>query len=182
MSAIAAYGLMANALIFGALAALLPLGELRPRAALMATALSLLVGIAPALHGIFGTPSLTLLQLALLQLAGKTPSPLSYRPALALVIFAALYYPSALGFGPFDPYALGYQPWALLAALLPVAGALYWRRLDHGLLILAVDLAGYATGIFANLWDVLLDPLLVLAALAVVIRRAALRFIARGIR
>lgn len=182
MNLLAAYGLLANALIFGALAALLPLGDLRPRAALMATTLALLVGIAPAMHGIFGTPSLTLLQLALLQLANKTPSPLSYRPALGLVIFACFFYPAALGFGPFDPYALGYQPWALLAALLPMAGALWWRRLDSGLLILAVDLAGYASGLFANLWDVLIDPLLVFAALAVVIRRAALRFSARGIR
>ena len=168
MNTLAAYGLLAHGLIFGATVALLPLGELRAKAALMATTLALLAGIAPFMHGTFGTPSLTLLQLALLQLAGKTPSPLSYRPALSLLLLAALFYPAAFGWGAFDPYALGYQPAALLFALIPLAGVLWWRRLDNWLIILAIDLAGYASGLFANLWDALLDPLLVLLALIVV--------------
>ena len=168
MNVLAAYGLLAHGLIFGAIATLLPLGELRAKAALMATTLALLAGIAPFMHGMFGTPSLTLLQLALLQLANKTPSPLSYRPALGLLLFVALFYPAALGGGPFDPYALGYQPSALLTAFVPLAGALWWRRRDSWLIILAIDLAGYASGLFANLWDALLDPLLVLLALIVV--------------
>lgn len=182
MNALAAYGLLAHGLIFGALIALLPLGELRAKAALTATTLALLAGIAPFMHGLFGTPSLTLLQLALLQLASKTPSPFTYRPALALLFFVALFYPAALGWGTFDPYALGYQPWPLLAALIPVAAALWWRRLDSWLIILAIDLAGYASGLFANLWDALLDPLLVLLALALVGRRAVIRIMASRAR
>lgn len=182
MNAAAAYGLLAHGLIFGAIAALLPLGPLRQHAALAATGLALTAGIAPVMHGIFGTPSLTLLQLALLQLANRTPSPFTYRPALGLLLFAALFYPAALGWGAFDPYALGYQPWALLAALIPLAATLYWRRQDAWLTILAIDLAGYVTGIFANLWDVLIDPLLVLLALIIVIRRAVVRLIAARTR
>lgn len=182
MNAAAAYGLLAHGLIFGAIAALLPLGPLRQRAALAATGLALIAGIAPVMHGTFGTPSLTLLQLALLQLANRTISPFTYRPALVLLLFAALFYPAALGWGAFDPYALGYQPWALLAALIPLAATLYWRRQDAWLTILAVDLAGYATGIFANLWDVLIDPLLVLLALIIVVRRMVVRFIAARTR
>lgn len=182
MNAAAAYGLLAHGLIFGALVALLPLGGLRPRAALTATAVALLAGIAPVMHGTFGTPSLTLLQLALLHLANRTPSPFSYRPALGLLLFGALFYPAALGWGAFDPYALGYQPWAVLTALIPLAGALWWQRQDSWLIILAVDLAAYATGIFANLWDVLFDPLLVLLALIVVGRRAVTRIIASRTR
>lgn len=182
MNAAAAYGLLAHGLIFGAIAALLPLGPLRQRAALVATGLALIAGIAPVMHGTFGTPSLTLLQLALLQLANRTPSPFAYRPALGLLLFTALFYQAALGWGAFDPYALGYQPWALLAALIPLAATLYWRRQDAWLLILAIDLAGYATGIFANLWDVLFDPLLVLLALIIVARRTAVRLIAARTR
>jgi hypothetical protein len=178
MNAVAAYGLLAHALIFGALIALLPLGILRPRVALAATAVALIGGIAPVMHSLFGTPSLTLLQLAILQLADRTPSPLTHRPALGLLLFAALFYPAALGWGGFDPYALGYQPAAVLAALVPLAAALAWRRLDTWLIILAVDLAAYATGVFANLWDVLLDPLLVLLAAIIVGRRQVLRVIA----
>lgn len=176
MNAIAAYGLLAHALIFGAIVSLAPLGELRARAALLATGLALVVGIAPLLHGAFGTPSLTLLQLAIWRLVDKTTSPFSYRPALGLLVFVSLFYPAALGLGPFDPYALGYQPLPLLAALIPIAAALWWRRLDTWLIILAIDLAGYASGLFANLWDVLFDPLLVLLALAIVVRR----FVARS--
>ena len=182
MNALAAYGLLAHGLIFGALVALLPLGGLRQRAALTATALALIAGIAPVMHGTFGTPSLTLLQLALLHLANRVPSPFSYRPALGLLLFAALFYPAALGWGAFDPYTLGYQPWPLLAASIPLAGALWWQRQDRWLIILTVDLAAYATGIFANLWDVLFDPLLILLALIVVGRRALARFIASRTR
>ncbi|UCV14674.1 hypothetical protein [Quatrionicoccus australiensis] len=167
----AAYGLLAHAVIFAALFALIPFGEFRTRAVLTASITALLAGIAPFLHGVFGPPSLTLLQLAILQIAGRTPSPLSHRAALGLLVFALCFYPLALGWGPFDPYALGYQPLALLAALLPLGGLLFWRRQSLWLFILAVDLAGYAGGLFANLWDALLDPLLLLLALAVVVRR-----------
>ena len=48
--------------------------------------------------------------------------------------------------------------------------------------MLAVNLAAYATGAFANLWDVLFDPLLVLLALIIVGRRAVTRLIASRIR
>ena len=178
MNVLAAYGLLAHALIFAAAVALLPLGELRPRVALVATAVALLGGIAPAMHSLFGTPSLTLLQLAILQLVRPTLSPFGYRPALLLLAVATLFYPAALGWGASDPYALGYQPWALLAALTPLAAALWWRRLDAWLLILAGDLAGYASGLFGNLWDALLDPLLVLLAAFVGGPRLLLQFIA----
>jgi hypothetical protein len=178
MNPAVAYGLLAHGLIFGAIVSLLPLGLLRQRAALAATALALLAGIAPVMHGIVGTPSVTLLFLAIWQLAGKTPSPLSYRPALGLVIFALLFYPAALGVGGFDPYAPGYQPWALLAGLIPVAAALWWRKQNLWLIILSLDLAAYASGIFANLWDVLIDPLLVLLALIIVCRKGIIHLIA----
>ncbi|WP_428825744.1 hypothetical protein ACLIKD_15365 [Azonexus sp. IMCC34842] len=182
MNALAAYGLLADGLIFGAIVSLLPLGPLRARAALVATAVALIGGIAPVMHGTFGTPSLTLLQLVLLQLAERSPSPLSFKPALGLLIFVTLFYPAALGWGAFDPYALGYQPLALLAALIPLAAALWWRRQYTWLIILAVDLAAYATGVFANLWDVLFDPLLALLALSIVARQGVIRIIASRIR
>ena len=182
MNFIAAYGLLAHALIFGALTALIPFGELRARVALAATTMALIVGIAPGMHAFFGTPSLTLVALAVLQLADKTPSPLSYRPALGLLAFALPFYAASLGLGSFDPYALGYQPAPLLAALLPIGLALWWKRQDVWLAILAIDLAGHASGFFANLWDVLLDPLLVLLALIVVVRQQVIRFIASRTR
>ncbi|MBS1143601.1 MAG: hypothetical protein H6R14_1007 [Proteobacteria bacterium] len=182
MNILAAYGLLAHAVIFGALATLIPLGELRARVALSASTLALLVGIAPGMHAYFGTPSLTLLALAVIQLADKTPSPLTYRPALGLLAFALPFYATALGLGTFDPYALGYQPALLLGVLLPLGLALWWKRQDAWLAILAIDLAGYASGVFGNLWDVLFDPLLVMLALIVVGRQQVVRLIASRTR
>lgn len=178
----AAYGLLAHGLLFGAMTALLPLGELRARVALAATTLALVVGIAPAMHGFFGMPSVTLLQLAMLQLAGREPSPLSHRAAWGLIVGAAILYPTALGWGPFDLYALCYQPAPLLLALLPVGLALAWKKQLAWLTILAVDLLAYASGVFANLWDVLFDPLLVVLALIVAGRQIIIRILAKKIR
>lgn len=178
MNILAAYGLLAHGLVLGAVVTLLPLGEFRARVALAATTLALVVGIAPAMHGFFGTPSLTLLALAVLQLADKTPSPLSYRPARALLIFAVPFYAASLSLGSFDPYALGYQPTMLLVALIPVGLALFWKKQPLWLVILAIDLAGYASGLFGNLWDALLDPLLVLVALSIIARQQIIKIVA----
>ena len=178
MNALAAYGLLAHGLIFGALASLLPLGILRPKAALTATTIALIAGIAPAMHAMFGTPSVTLLLLAVLHLPSRPITPLTYPGALGLLVFAALFYPTSMGWGEFDPYALGYQPWMLLGAMIPVGLALWLRHMHVWLLILSAALAAYASGIFANLWDVLLDPLLVFLAFCIVLRHHLLRFIA----
>jgi len=175
MSAIALYGFLAHGIIFGAFVAALPLGGRRRMLALAAIPIALATGIASFMHGVVGTPSLTLLILAVWQLIAIKPSPLTYRPALALLSFAMPFYAMALGLGPLDPYAPGYQPLPLLVAILPLAALLWWRRLDGWLLILAIDLAGYASGLFANLWDALFDPLLVFVALAVVVRHHARR-------
>ena len=170
MNVDAAYGLLAHGLLFGALVTLVPLGTLRTRAALAATALSLLVGIAPIMLAIFGPPSTTLLVLAVLQLAGQQPPPLGRLPALAVIGVATGLSVSASAIVPGDLYALGYQPWPLLAALLPLGIALWWKRQMVWLLILSIDLLAYTGGLFANLWQALIDPLLVVLALAVALR------------
>lgn len=175
MTATAIYGWLAHGVIVGALVSLLPLGDKRRLLGLAAVPLALLGGIAALLHGFVGTPSVTLLALALWQLSGHGASPLDKRPAWLVIGFAAFFYPLALGLGPFDPYAIGYQPWPLLLASVALAAAVMRNRRDDWLLIVAAGLAGYAGGLFANLWDALLDPLLVLAALAVVFGQLARR-------
>ncbi len=178
MNGIAAYGLLAHGVIVGAMTALLPFGEWRARVALAATTMAMLVGIAPAMHGFFGAPSVSLLVLAIFQLADRRPSPLGYPAALTILLFATPFYAASLGGGLFDPYALGYHPGTLLAALLPFGLLLWWKRLDGWLIVLTADLAGYGSGIFANLWDVLFDPMLVLLAAAIVVHRRLIPIIA----
>lgn len=173
-----AYGLLAHGLIFGGLASLLPLGILRPKAALVGTTIALIAGIAPVMHALIGPPSITLLILALLHLPSRPLAPLGYRGALALLVFAACFYPASAGLFTFDPYAIGYQPWPLLIALAPLCLALFLRGQAIWLLILAAGLTAYASGLFANLWDALIDPLLVCLAAAIVLRQWTLKLIA----
>ena len=169
----AAYGLLAHALIFGALGALLPksAGILRERAALIATASALLVGIAPTLHGLFGMPSVTLLCIAVIQHVGKTANPLNARTALGIFIFGLIFYPASQGWGPWNPYPYGYEPWSLLPALATGAAILLWRGQRWPALILSLCFIAYACGLFSNLWDTLIDPMLFLLSGALLLRQ-----------
>lgn len=178
MTVAAAYGLLAHGLIFGALTALLPLGQFQGRVALAATTLSLLISIAPIQLAIFGPPSATLLVLAVGQLAGYRPSPLDRQSALVLLASALCLFASGACWIGGELHALGYRPWPLLAALLPIGLLLWWKRRTPWLLILAIDLLAYAGGLFANLWHALLDPLLVLLSVAVLLRAPLGRLIA----
>lgn len=170
MNFAALYGLLAGALLIGILVSQLPLGRRRLLLALGAAGLALtplLGGESPAMwvHGAVGAPSLTLVLLACRRLAAAPQPALLTPPTAAFIVLAALiFYPPALGWGPFDPYALGYQPLPLLLAMLPLGGWLARRRHDAWLVILGLDLLAYAAGIFGNLWDALFDPVLVLLA------------------
>ncbi len=82
---------------------------------------------------------------------------------LILCLGMVIFYVLALGSGPFDPYAYGYQPWAILAGL---TAWVVWRNRSAPCLILliGVDLAIFALhGISSdNLWDYLFDPVLMI--------------------
>lgn len=170
MSAAVLYGLLACAMLLGIGVGLLTHGWRRLPLVLGTAGLALAPlfsgeSAAMWLHGGLGAPSLTLILLAGQGLAMPASPSWLNRPAAVFVVGIALvFYPLALGWGPFDPYALGYQPLPLLLALMPLAGWLAWRRHDAWLLVLGLDLLAYAAGIFGNLWDALFDPLLVLVA------------------
>jgi hypothetical protein len=171
MSAATLYGLAAWALLAGTGAALFfrarPLPTAFGVAALALAPLFAGESLAMLLHGALAAPSFTLVQLALWRLAAPSrPGPLGVHAAAALTAAALVFYPLALGLGPFDPYGLGYRPIVLLAAFLPLAGWLARGRHQAWLVILGFDLLAYAAGLFNNLWDALFDPVLVLLAAA----------------
>ena len=171
MSASALYGWLAQAIVFGAAIALLPLGRWQRPAALGAIAVASVSGLAAALHGFLGAPSATLLGLALWRLLNGGASPLTRKAAWVVVGAGAVFYPLALGLGPFDPYGLGYQPWPLLGGLALAALVLWRVGAGAWLLLLAGALAAYPLGLFANLWDALIDPLLVAVAIGTLLKR-----------
>ena len=79
-------------------------------------------------------------------------------------------YPLSLGLGPFDPFDLGYRPLPLLLLLAPLGFWLAWRRQDAALTLLGFDLLAYASGLFDNLWNACMDPLLVVVSILALLR------------
>ena len=93
--------------------------------------------------------------------------------AALLVPFAAVFYPLALGVSMVDPYAHGFYPTVLTAVLLSMLGCalLAGWYLSAGLIIGAwVGFAGRWLE-SDNLWDYLFDPVLVAAAVAMLLNR-----------
>lgn len=91
----------------------------------------------------------------------------------AIAIAGALFYPFALGFSPFDPYRLGYGSLWLMLTLLGFAA---WAALRHSILLalgIALAVAAWSIGWYEspNLWDYLLDPWLVIYAIATQAKR-----------
>ncbi|WP_303786558.1 hypothetical protein [Azovibrio restrictus] len=165
------FGWLAQGCLSAALGALLA-RRLRPRLALPLTLaagslaflpLPEIGSLAAWLHGVFGAPSMTLVQLALLTCLGRPlpPAP-GPRTGAALLALGIGFHLAALGLGPVDPYGWGFQPLPLLAALLPLLVLLYLRRQGAWLGLLTGNLLAYTVGLYANLWNALLDPILVL--------------------
>ena len=145
------------------------------RRALLALALFLIAlvplgnhpGLAAGLHGLFGPPSITLFQLALLTVLGRPwPDLPNRRLSILWVLGFGVFY--ALSLGAFrtllpDPYAWGFHPQWLCAPLLLLGWVLYRRGQNGWLMLLTINLVIWASGLPAsqNLWDSLFDPLLV---------------------
>jgi hypothetical protein len=95
---------------------------------------------------------------------------------VAVVLAAAFLYPTALGWGDWDLYRLGWGSLPLLAGLLGVCVVCIFS--SHRLLACAIALAviAWAARLMesTNLWDYLLDPWLVAISALYVVRRAAL--------
>lgn len=84
-----------------------------------------------------------------------------------IALIGVVFYPLALGVSVFDPYRLGYSP-LLMSALLCLASVIAWLRAKRGIaVILLLPLIAFNLHLLesANLWDYLLDPILLVYAL-----------------
>jgi hypothetical protein len=99
------------------------------------------------------------------------------RVALQALVAAGglLLYPMTLGFGPADPYRLGFAHAGFVWALLLLALAAGYGRLHLVASCLAIGVAAWAAGALEsrNLWDYLLDPLVTAWALGGLTRSLA---------
>jgi len=140
------------AVLAAALLAFVPVGDL---------------SLAGYVRGATGDLSITTLALAagacFVRLTGRRL--LDERESKALCAMAAgaglFLYPFALGWTPFDPYALGYGSAALVAALLLATLALWRAGCGGAVFVVLAGVLAYLAGVYEsrNLWDYLIDPL-----------------------
>jgi len=91
-----------------------------------------------------------------------------------VVVCGAFLYPMALGATPYDPYRMGHDAFSLPAALLLLGLAAWWQRLYLITFCIMLAMLAYSMGWYAstNLWDYLIDPVLVVGSLVCLMRRA----------
>lgn len=91
--------------------------------------------------------------------------PLQVKMSLACI--AVIFYPLALGFTMFDPYAWGFGSWTFLLTVLLFALISWWMNLHIVVLAIALALGAWSFQWHesSNLWDYLIDPFLCLWAL-----------------
>jgi hypothetical protein len=89
-------------------------------------------------------------------------------------VTALVYYPLALGFGPFDPYRSGFGSLWLLAGLLLLALRAWVARFHLISICIALSVLAHAVPWYesTNLWDYLLDPLVSIYALGALLTGA----------
>ena len=133
-------------------------------------------------------PGLSLPLLALLadginrHAGGPDWLPANQRPTVFIIAVVAglALYPSALGWGGFDAYTLGWNFSALTIAVGALAIGLVWRGHRFHLVLVAALLA-WQLGLMEsrNLWDYLVDPILLLTSVAALAGTLARRKSAR---
>lgn len=86
---------------------------------------------------------------------------------LGVTLAGTVFYPLALGLGSVDPYHLGYSPLSMVV-LIALASIFTWFRGQRDLaVVLLLPLLAFNLQVLesANLWDYLLDPVLLIYAL-----------------
>jgi hypothetical protein len=165
----------------------------RVRYAILAAAAVLLlvpVGGIPVVayvRGVTGDLSAATLALAagalFFRLTGRTAIEAREAHALLWVVAAAalFLYPFALGWTPFDPYALGYASIPFVTVLLAVTLAAWRAGLKLVVLVVLVGGLAYLAGAYEsrNFWDYLIDPLAAMYALGVLLATAGRKLLSQ---
>lgn len=141
-----------------------------------------LAGYARGVTGDLSVPTLVLAVNACCARLGGRPL-FERREADALLWLAAtaglFLYPLALGWTPFDPYALGYGSVAFITALLLVTLAAWRAGLSLVVLVVLVAALAFLGGAYEsrNMWDYLVDPLVAVYALLALSSRILRRYL-----
>jgi hypothetical protein len=133
--------------------------------------------LAAYIRSCFGDPSITtnvLLVMAIFSnLSGRRPVDEKQKFVMngLIAVTALVFYPLALGIGPFDPYRLGYGSLGFLTALFMLALCFWAVRFYLISICIALSVVTHAMAWYesTNLWDYLLDPLVSVYALVAVL-------------
>lgn len=119
------------------------------------------------IRGVTGDLSILSLLLIVFSWSGISAFRIATATPLMIGLVAILFYPFALGFTLFDPYAWGYHSSIFVGAVLLIAVIYFFAK--HAWEALMLSIAVIAWSIHwhesMNLWDYLLDPFLAVWAL-----------------
>lgn len=191
------FGLATAACLTAAAALALPgAARLRKARPLLAAAAALVLALVPLgglpvagyVRGVLGDLSVTttLLLLHHLLRPGLGLAAIDARSRVTLQALVAtggvVLYPLALGFGPTDPYRLGFADGRLVGLVLVAAVGAWIARLHFVASVLALSVVAWAAGLAEsrNLWDYLLDPLVAAWGLVALLLRLTRRAAARA--
>lgn len=127
-----------------------------------------LVAYVRGVTGELSIVTMLLLWTSVLPSAQKIPIGLKF----SVILIALMFYPLALGFGMFDPYAWGYGSIAFLGSVIIFAICCSLAGWTKGVWILSLAVIAWSAQWHesANLWDYLMDPFLVVWAITSVIQ------------
>jgi hypothetical protein len=134
------------------------------------------IALAGFVRGFIGDLSITLLAMCVWSLCHRLlgVAAIGKRELSVLLVVvgvaALLLYPTALGWGDWDAYRMGWGSWWFFSALLVLSGASARMGLRVLPALVALSLLGWSVGLMesGNLWDYLLDPWLSAFALGFV--------------
>jgi len=124
------------------------------------------------IRGVTGDLSILSLMLIICSWSGMNAFRIASITPILIAVVAILFYPFALGFTMFDPYAWGYHSSIFVGTVLLVAAIYFFAK--HSWEALMISIAVIAWSIHwhesINLWDYLLDPFLAAWAIGLSIR------------
>ena len=141
----------------------------------------LLLGYARGVLSDFSVTSVVLSVLFIGQRSGflNGPGDVEKRALFIALSFAALLlYPTALGWGDWDAYNLGWGSTAGVAVLSLLMLFCFWRRFRLLPLLMAAALLAWSIGLLesTNLWDYLIDPWIACVSIGVALKAGLGRF------
>ena len=124
------------------------------------------------IRGVTGDLSILSLLLIMFTWSGLNAFRIASITPILIAVVAILFYPFALGFTMFDPYAWGYHSSVFVGTVLLVAAIYFFAK--HSWEVLMISITVFAWSIHwhesINLWDYLLDPFLAVWAIGLSIR------------